>query len=290
MAGGGVKRSATDAPASAAPVVAPLPARQPSRAERARRTAYRRRFSVLYMLLGVVAVLSIGAAVVLIGRGSPAPAPPWSEWEPTGSPERRAAQVGDQVSDPYRLPSGDALATVIYAGPPTVLGPGGTSLQVSAIAVQPAASASAPEDDIDTFLAGGKVAYKLCGLGRNCSLLDGGSTEAHLALLRREALELALYTFKYVSGDVESVLVELPPRPNGQGQTAVFLERSDVSGELSRPLSETLTAPLVPGVGEIAGDELRAVERITRARTYQYGYLQAQDGSPVLVLEPALTS
>lgn len=290
MAGSGVRRSATDAPAAAKPVGALAPARQPSRAERARQTAYRRRFSILYVLLGVVAVLGIGAAVVLIGRGSPSPAPPWSEWEPTGSPERRAAQVGDHVSDPYRLPSGDALATVIYAGPPTVLGPGGTSLQVRAIAVQPAASASASEDDIDTFLAGGTVAYKLCGLGRNCSLLDGAPSLAHLALLRREALELALYTFKYVSGDVESVLVELPPLPSGKGQTAVFLERSDVSPELSRPLGETLTAPFVPGVGEIASDESSAIERITRARTYRYGYLQAQDGSPVLVLEPALTS
>jgi hypothetical protein len=70
--------------------------------------------------------------------------------------------------------------------------------------------------------------------------------------------------------------------------TAVFLERADVRSQLGLPLSQTLTAPLVPGVGEIERDELRAVERITRPRLYSYSYLQAQDGRPVMVLDPAL--
>ena len=52
----------------------------------------------------------IGALVVLLDRGAPAPEPAWSRWEPPGSPERRAAQIGDQVSDAYRLPSGNPLA------------------------------------------------------------------------------------------------------------------------------------------------------------------------------------
>jgi hypothetical protein len=85
---------------------------------------------------------------------------------------------------------------------------------------------------------------------------------------------------------VESVLVMLPPRPDGQAATAVFLERSDVRAQLSQPLEKTFTAPFVPDVGEITADELRVIERITRPRLYSFSYLQAQDGSPIMVLAP----
>jgi hypothetical protein len=283
-----VRRSATDATAPASPARAALPVADTTRAERARRTAYRGRFAILYVLLAGVAGIAIGMTVVLVGRGGPAPAPPWSEWEPVGSGERKAAQIADHVSDPYRLPSGAQLGTVTYTGPPTVTGPDGTSFQVGSIAVQPdTTGGAAEEDDIDAFNASRTVMYTLCGLGSNCSIPEGKASPERGALLRREALELSLYTLKHIEG-VESVVVLLPPRPDGQAATAVFLERADVRGQLGRPLDQTLTAPLVPGVGEIERDELQAVERITRPRLYSYSYLQAQDGRPVMVLDPAL--
>lgn len=283
-----LRKSAADAPAATAPIQPTLPAVAPSRAERARRTAYRGRFALLFILLAGVAGVAIGTTVVLVGRGSPSPAPPWSEWEPIGSGERRAAQIADHVTDLYRLPSGAQLATVTYSGPPAVTGPEGTTFQVRAIAVQPDTTGGAAErDDIDTFDAGETVMYTLCGLGEGCSIAEGKASEARGALLRRQALELALYSFAHIDG-AESVLVLLPPRPNGQPSGAVFLERSDVRRELSRPLDRTLTAPLAPGVGEIIPDELRSIERITGQRLYGYALLQAQDGSPVMVLQPAL--
>jgi hypothetical protein len=79
-----------------------------SRAERARRVAYRNRFAAFYVMLAIIAGAGVGALLVLVGRGSPAPAPAWSAWEPVGSSERRAAQIGDHVGDQYRLPSGKA--------------------------------------------------------------------------------------------------------------------------------------------------------------------------------------
>ena len=97
-----------------------------SRAERARRVAYRNRFAAFYVVLAIIAGAGVGALLVLVGRGSPAPAPAWSAWEPIGSSERRAAQIGDHVGDEYRLPSGKALVAVTYAGVPTVTGPDGT--------------------------------------------------------------------------------------------------------------------------------------------------------------------
>jgi hypothetical protein len=267
-----------------------LPAAEPSRAERARRTAYRGRFAVLYILLAAVAGAAVGTTVVLVERGGPAPAAAWSEWQPIGSPERRATQIADHVTDSYRLPSGRELAAVTYSGTPTVTGPDGSTFQVQAIAIQPDTSGGRAEaDDVDALDASGTVMYTLCGLGPSCSVAEGPATTARGTLLRREALELALYSFTYVDG-VDSVLVLLPPRPDGQAATAVFLEQSDVRAALSRPLNETLTAPLTPGIGEIEADELRVVDRATRQRLCTYGYLQAQDGSPVMVLTPAVGS
>ena len=85
------------------------------------------------------------------------------------------------------------------------------------------------------------------------------------------------------------VLVLLPPRPDGQAGTVLFLERSDVGPALSEPLSETLS-PTAPRLGEIPAVELRAIDRLTRPRVYLYEYLQAQDGSPVMLLSPALSA
>ena len=283
-------KSATDAkqpPAGA--VAAPLPARTESRADRARRLVYRGRFAAFYVLLAIVAGAGVGALMVLVGRGSPDPAPAWSAWEPVGSAERRAAQIADHVSDPYRLPSGKALVAVTYAGPPTVTGPDGSTFQVRAMAIEPDTTAGRAEaTDIDTVSAANTVMYTLCGLGSACSIAEGKATVPRGQLLRREALELALYTFRYIDG-IDSALVLLPPRPDGQAATAVFLERSDLRAELGKPLSETLTAPLVPGVGDIPEDERRVIDSTTRSRLYGYSYLQAQDGSPVMVLTPAMS-
>jgi hypothetical protein len=276
--------AAADAPA--APKGTTVPARPESRADRARRLVYRGRFAALYFVLAIVAGAGVGTLIVLVGRGSPAPAPAWSEWEPTGSPERRAAQIGDHVSDLYRLPSGNALVAVTYAGPPTVLGPDGAIFQVQAIAVRPDTSGGrAEEDDVDTVLAANTVMYTLCGLGNACSIPEGKPTDERAQLLRREVLELALYSFNYIDG-VDSVLALLPPRADGNQKTAVFVERGDVGAELGRPLDRTLTSPLTPGIGEIAPDEQRVIDRTTRSRIYQYSYLQAQDGSPIMVLAP----
>ena len=264
-------------------------ARPETRADRARRLAYRSRFAAFYVLLAIVAGAGVGALLVLVARGSPAPAPAWSAWEPIGSGARRAAQIGDHVGDQYRLPSGNALAAVTYAGPPTVTGPDGSSFQVGAIAVRPDTTGGRAEaDDIDTVSAQNTVMYTLCGLGRACSIPEGKASPARGQLLRREALELALYSFRYLGG-VDSTLVLMPPRADGNGATAVFLDRGDVRDEIGRPLNQTLTAPLTPGVGEVQPDEQRVIDRMTRSRIYEYSYLQAQDGSPVMVLTPALS-
>jgi hypothetical protein len=269
---------------------APLPARRETRSERARQVAYKNRFALLYVLLAMVAGAGIGTFLVLVGQGGPEAAPAWSAWSPTGSNERREAQIAEHVSGTYRLPSGKQLAAVTYSGPPTVTGPDGSTFQVRAIAVRPDTTGGQAEaSDIETVDARSTVMYTLCGLGTSCSIAEGKASVARHQLLRREALELALYSFTYLDG-IDSALVLLPPRADGQAATSVFLRRSDVAQELEQPLADSLPATSTPGIGGIPAEERSVIDKTTLSRLYSYSYLQAQDGSPVMVLTPALTS
>jgi len=281
-------KAAADAnPVSANGVGASVATRPESRADRARRIAYRNRFAGFYVALAIVAGAGVGALLVLVNRGSPAPAPAWSAWQPTGTVDQRAAQIAEHVSGQYRLPSGNALVAVTYQGPPVGTLDGVTPGPVRAIAVRPDTTGGrADASDITTYDARNTIQYELCGLGKNCAITEKPS-DARGQLLRREALELALYSFQYFDG-VESTLVLLPRRADGNGATAIFLTKNDVRRELSQPLDQTLTAPATPGVGEIAADEQAVINRTMKSRLYEYGWLQAQDGTLVMVLTPSL--
>jgi hypothetical protein len=260
-----------------------------NRQDRARRSSYRRRFALIYLALALVAGVGIGALIVLLTRPDAGPAPVWSVWEPTGSETARVRQIADHVSSRYRFPEGDQLVAAI-AGPPTVTAGGDPAnpIPVRAIAVRPDTSTGkAEEDDIEIVDASKSMQYVLCGLGESCAIAHGEASEARHMLLRRQALELALYTFKYVDG-VESVTIFLPPPPGADAQaSAVFLKRGDLKSLLSRPLSKTL-APGAPSIGQIPASELQSLNGVTGSKLYRYTYTQAQDLSAVLVLEPVV--
>jgi hypothetical protein len=252
----------------------------PNRSERARRSSYRVRFGILYVVLAAIVGAGVATFVILVSRGAPADVPAWSSWAPTGSPEASAKQIADHVSKGYRLPSGDQLA-IALVGPPEV-----QDVAVRAIAVKPDTTTGlAEEDDIDVVDAQKAVMYILCGLGERCSIKEGKPTEERHQLLRREALELSLYTFKYLKG-VDSVVVFLPPRADAEIGSSVFLKKSEVGDELRRPLSQTLLRSTPPELGEMDAIEIGNIDRLTRPRVYQYEFQQAQEGSAILVLSP----
>ena len=101
-------------------------------------------------------------------------------------------------------------------------------------------------------------------------------------LLRRQALELSLYTLKYVDS-IDSVVVFMPPE--AKSQRTVFLRRSDVTDELDRPLSALLPTAK-PKVGGLSSLEEGQILRLTRTRTYSAEVQASPDGSPVLILTP----
>jgi hypothetical protein len=161
---------------------------------------------------------------------------------------------------------------------------------ISTVAVQADVSTGKHEEgDFTTFSADSTVAYQMCGFGttsQNCAI-TGKATTARGQLLRREALELSLYTLKYVPG-TNAVLTYQPPRADQAAPpTSVLVARSDVKALLGKPLTDTLKPKSI-----VLGDkpaDFTAVDRITLPRLYTYDYQTLPgDGTAILVLTAAI--
>ena len=135
------------------------------------------------------------------------------------------------------------------------------------VAVRPSPTSSAV-----SLLGGNTIAYDLCGRARRSDCAIAGAPSANrLLLLRREALELALYTFKYISG-TENVVAILPPGRTEETSTstlskrlptsdatsaskpidiAVLFERQELQPLLTQPLSASLPESIPPTVAEM---------------------------------------
>lgn len=265
----------------------PVPASdRPSRSDRARSTAYGSRFTIVYIALALVAGIGVGAFFVQMTKADPPPPTKWSSWEPTGSDTAQARQIATRIARAYRLENGQQLAAAIVS-PPRITS-GDADVPVSTIAIRPDTSTGQNEEgEFDVIPTDKSLQFVLCGLGTACSIASGTPTEERQALLRREALELALYTFKYVDG-IDSVSVFLPPRPDGQAApNSVFLKKSDVSSLLRKPLN-TAIAPKTPTTATMSQREVDLVDRITLPRLYSFDVQRAQDGSAVLVYDPVV--
>jgi hypothetical protein len=270
---------------TSAPAAEPELLLVPTRGDRARQTSYRFRFGIIYFALAAIVGAGIGSFIVLAGRPAPPESAAWSSWEPSGSKLARVRQIADRIPKAYTQPNGEQL-TVGQASPLAVPTESG-DVPVTSIFVRPDTSRGlAEEEDIDAYAGADVVSYGLCGLGTGAqsAITEGKPTSERFLLLRRQALELSLYTFKYVD-DVDSVLVFMPPTPKGDSNGTVFLRRDDVADELRRPLTRLLPSAN-PRVGAISEIELGNILRLTQPRTYAFQFQAASDGRPVLILTP----
>jgi hypothetical protein len=264
--------------------------------------------------LGLLIGLAIGAlavaAVILIGGNKSTRSIPWSDWQPSDSGTLGAREIADHIAPLYRISGTDQLAvvTVVNLGNATAAQAAaqtGIANQASSglqIAVRPDASSSQL-----SLLTGKTIAYNLCGLGSsNCSIGVGQPSPDRLLLLRREALELALYSFRYLSG-TENVVAILPPghtvqtctlcaKPNQHSVTkpvniALLFLHDELKPWLSQPLDQTLPEQFPPTVSEVrAAPEAGLVEQITARGMFSEQIEQAQDGSNLVVLTPLAPS
>jgi hypothetical protein len=156
------------------------------------------------------------------------------------------------------------------------------NITIKAIAVR---SAPGSNSNISIVGADKTEMFILCGLGSQCSISKGKATTARGRVLRRESLELARYTFKYVS-EVDSVVTFLPPKPGSNPTYSLFLRKSELSKELKQPLNTTLTRLSAPTPTTTDPRETPTIDRLTLPSMFQYSLTQSQDGSAILVLDP----
>jgi hypothetical protein len=281
-------------PAAAAVADAEEPAAAPA-VDTPRYSRYSARFQ---FLLG--ALIAVGAAAIVLlvavvvgGKDDNTIAlrsgPAWSAWQPTASGVDAANQIAEHVGREYRLPNGQQLVGV--TGGALELG----DLPVTIAIQQPAAQGG----NID-FVDGSGVLYRMCGThGLDCAIGGTPSPNRHL-LLRREALELALYSFRYLG--VSETVVLMPPgqlQPTAAASStltakkapsqALLFRRSeaDVQSAIIHPLVSTLTqeTPSIAGVSRAA--DARIVSALTNTKIFDSKFqLANQDLRAFLVLDP----
>ena len=230
---------------------------------------HEQKFRFTYAALAGFGLAAVAATVIFLIAGKPPKPPDWSQWKPTAGGDAALPQIAEHVAPAYRLPTGEQLVAV-----------DGGPLQIQGIPVK-IVLLRTPRD---FALADGKGAlFTLCGLGANCSIKAGKPSLERTLLLRREALELALYTFHYVK-DVQHVVVLLPPHPGKKPSQAMFVRRNDVKPQLARPLRRTLSAkpPSIPSLRQ--GPTASFLDKLTLPELYNFDVVQSQDASVLLEL------
>jgi hypothetical protein len=248
------------------------------------------RFRALLALLVVAGVVAVAAAAVLLGSGSStasAPNSEWASWYPTEAGTNGLTQIANHVGPEYRNVGGNQIVSVT-----------GGPLEVANLPAH-IAIRNAKGDGSVQMVSGNGALFTLCGLGPNCSIATGRPSVERMMLLRREALELALRSFRNDSS-LENVAVLMPPRPGtrsvklnsgktvetGNQGTAILLQRSQLENQLDKHLDETLPDS-VPTVATIAiAPETQTVNQLTAPGMFMASIIQAQDASAYLVLDP----
>jgi hypothetical protein len=254
------------------------------------------RFLAVTAALVGIAIGAIGVAIaVLVSDNSPGPQAKWSSYTPPDGGVAGERDIANAVAPLYRATSASQLAVVTVQN----FSDTGTGTQVAL---------RSPNDGTLSALGGTTAVFNLCGLGANCAISTGTPSTTRLLLLRREALELALYTFKYVH-NVDNVVSILPPghavtvatakltaKPPDKAASkskaaplymAVAFQRRSLQPFLNRPLRDTLPEQIPPTPTTIgSAPEAELVSVLTAQALFKQQVIQAQDGSNVLVLDP----
>lgn len=285
----------------------PLPANVAGRARRGARPApspHAHKFRAVMVLLGLVAIGAIaGAIVIASNHTSGGPTAKWSEWSPFDGGKQGAAEIADHIGPLYRLSGIDQLAvvTVVNLGNSNDVNPTTGALNGLQVAVQTAGS---PTGSGISLLTGNTIAYNLCGIGSDdCSIGVGKASPDRLLLLEREALELALYTFKYI-GNTDNVVTLLPPghvientltsTPHARPQSkplrlALLFEHKELQPFLDQPLSAIMPEQYPPLLSQMPlwkqTTEAALVQQITERGQFTEQLEQVQDGTHLLLLD-----
>jgi len=271
------------ATASAAQARSPVVTRPPSFDEPRRYTA---RFALAYISLAGVFVAAVAGLIVLVIQPGVQKAAPWSNWKPpSGSTAAMETAIANHVAAQYHLNKNGAQLVGVVAEAPTVTS-GTHKVSISEVAVRKTPTSNA---NIAFYATTGTWTDEFCGLGPSCSISSGDSTVLRGRLVRREALEVALYTFKFTPA-INSLVTFMPPPPGETATTLLYFQKSDLTHQLSEPLDKTLPLATPPLPTSSDKSEAATIDRLTLPVFYTYSLAQLQDGSAALVLDPVAAS
>jgi hypothetical protein len=254
-------------------------------AEPARRTPapFRGRFGFAWGALAGIALCAAGVLVLLLTAPrdeGPVLAANWSRWQPETERMVEGAQdIARQVGLRYKLDSGDQLVQVASSA----LELGGEPIGV---AVRPSGGEL-------VMLEGDGLLYVLNGLGPNGQLPTGKPSKKRGRLLMREALELALYSFRYLD-DVTMVAVLMPQTAeqaaaateSAPPRNVIFYRPGDLLEELQVPLDRTLS-PNTPRPSTMSKAEAARVDSLTLRNLFLGSMVPLEtDRSYLVLVEP----
>jgi hypothetical protein len=218
---------------------------------------FRSRFGFLFGALAGIALCAAGGfALLLATRESDGPrlAENWSAWQPeTSRMADGALEIAEHVGGQYKQEGGSQLVQ-ITSTPLEIQG------EEIGVAVRPKGSSLEK-------LEGPGLLYILDGLGDDGAVATGAPSKKRGRLLMREALELALYSFRYLD-DVTMVAVLIPqaaaqsPTEAPEPRRAVFYRPGDLLPQLEIPLARTLS-PKTPTTSSMTTAESNRVDSLT---------------------------
>ena len=239
---------------------------------------HRHHFRLAYGVLALAFWLSVAGFIVLLTRHEHAQATRWSSWKPKAQGLLGAHEIALQVGSRYHAADGTQLVAV-QEHAPYVQG-----LRLEAVGVRRLGQNGQIDPYIGLFRTDRTLIYAFCGLQANCSIA-GANTSIKERILRREALELSLFAFKYLK-NVDQV-VSLVQTVKDGGTSAVFLRKRDLDPELDHPLRATLPLATPPPAGSGNPRESAIIDALTLQNTFPAHYESLPDGDAILVLDVA---
>jgi hypothetical protein len=234
-------------------------------------------------LLGLTLALAIGGVIVLALKPGHAQPAAWSTWRPSSGNVTKATQeIADHFSSRYHLNKSGAQLVAVYPSKPELTRYAKVST-VSTIAIHPTTQS---QNFTRVFSASNTYQDQFCGFGDYCAIKGGKASVSRERLVRREALEMALYTFKYLP-QVNSVIAYLPPPPGHPPSTLLLLERSGLRTQLEQPVTSTLPLAKPPLPENPDAAEAKRIDKLTLPLQYSYQYEPLSDGTVALLLAPS---
>jgi hypothetical protein len=250
------------------------------------RRRYSGRFLVVYGALGLVLGGAITGLVLLVTGPKHHTPPAWSSWKPAGSDVSSVTQqIAQHVGGEYRFAKDDKALVAVHSSP-LVISTASSNGYIPVAGVELHGQSSVKGGTV-TYATNATWEYTLCGDGTACSIARGTPSAERAAILRREAAELALYTFKYIP-DVDAVVTLMPPKPpitSSTESSLVYLRRTDLRGQLAEPLRASV--PPTPPVAAKPVMPNAPIDQLVHGKLFTWQPEQLQNGAAALVLDPA---